>query len=192
MWLLCLNQKNILDNILTNIKRYVIFLLRQYIVKSKVVITLEFTREMFLWQQTYGTLFSVSNKLQVCGDKVMDSLTSRQLMTLIAIAHLPKGEASLNRIAKKMGTTKQNVKQLVSAMEKKGYISVVPSEADKRAYSVEITENGQLVFMECFNLGMSFFKDLFHDFTVDELEVFWGMLKKLYRFDGEEQDGFED
>jgi DNA-binding MarR family transcriptional regulator len=152
---------------------------------------MQFTREMFLWQQTYATLFSVSNKLQVCGDKFLGLLTSRQLMTLITIVHLPKGEVSLNRIANKMGTTKQNVKQLVSTMEKKGCISVVRSEADKRAYSVEITEKGQVLFTECFTMGMAFFKELFHDFTIAELEIFWGMLKKLYRFDGEEQDGFE-
>ena len=111
---------------------------------------------------------------------------------MIAVAHLPEGETSLNRIAKKLGTTKQNTKQLVSAMEKKGYISVIPSTADKRAYNVEITEKGQAAFVECFNLGMDFFKGLFHDFSVDELELLWSMLKKLYRFDGEEQEGFEE
>ncbi|MCL1982404.1 MAG: MarR family transcriptional regulator [Clostridiales bacterium] len=153
---------------------------------------MEYTREVFLRQQTYATLFSVSNKLQVCGDKELEKLTSRQLMALIAAVHLPKGEASLNNIAKKMGTTKQNVKQLVSAMEKKAYVSVAHSTADKRACSVEMTEEGQQVFVECYMRGMLFFEEVFHDFSAEELDVFWGMLKKLYRFDGREQDGFEE
>jgi hypothetical protein len=33
---------------------------------------------------------------------------------------------------------------------------------------------------------------MFHDFTTDEIETFWRLLQKLYRFDGEEQDGFEE
>ena len=40
--------------------------------------------------------------------------------------------------------------------------------------------------------GMAFTEKLFHEFSVDELEIFWNLLKKLYRFDGQEQDGFEE
>lgn len=43
-------------------------------------------------------------------------------MTMVAIAHLPEGKATFNNIARKLGTTKQNVKQIITAMEKKGYI----------------------------------------------------------------------
>ena len=153
---------------------------------------MEYTREVFLWQQTYSSLFSISNKLQIIGDRELGSLTSRQLMTLIAVIHLPAGGASLIKIAKKMGTTKQNVRQLVSAMERKGLVSIASSLADKRAYSVEMTEYGKSVFITCYQRGMVFFEKIFHDFSVDELEVFWSMIKKLYRFDGEEHDGFEE
>ncbi len=153
---------------------------------------MEYTREMFLWQQTFATLFAVSNKLQIMSDKYIEKLTSRQLMAMIAIVHLPKGQASLNGIAKKLGTTKQNTKQLISAMEKKGYVIISLSERDKRAYNVEITESGSVVFIECFNRGMEFFLEIFKSFSSNELEVFWGYLKKLYSFDGEEQDGFEE
>ena len=153
---------------------------------------MDYTREMFLWQQTFATLFSVSNKLQVLGDKELGAMTSRQVMALTAMIHLPKGGASLNGIARKMGTTKQNVKQLISVMKRKAYVSVTASDTDKRAYNIEMTEDGQKVFVDCCMRGMSFFERLFHEFSEEELEVFWTMLKKLYRFDGEEQDGFEE
>lgn len=152
---------------------------------------MEYTREIFLRQQTYATLFSVSNKLQVRGDKALELLTGRQLMTLIAIAHLPKGEASLNRIARKMGTTKQNVKQLIVVMEKKGYVNTIPSKTDKRAYSIEISEKGMTVGSECDRRGMAFLAEVFGGFSETELETFWAMLKKLYSFDGEAHDGFD-
>ncbi|MFT3984725.1 MAG: MarR family transcriptional regulator [Lachnospiraceae bacterium] len=153
---------------------------------------MENTKELFLLQQTYATLFSVANKLQVKSDKALELLTNRQLMTMIAIIHLPKGEASLNRIARKMGTTKQNTKQLVDALKKKGFVKVVLSETDKRAYSIEINEERQNDFVECFLRGNQFLEEIFKGFTKAELEVMWNMLKRLHCFDGEVQDGFEE
>ncbi len=146
----------------------------------------------FLMQQTYATLFSLANKVQVKGDQYLENFTSRQLMMLISIAHLPEGKASINSIARKMGTTKQSVRQLVDITENKGYVRTVPSANDKRAVNVEITPSGNRAFYDDGMRGMEFFSTLFHEFSSEELESFWNLLKKLYRFDGEEQDGFEE
>lgn len=146
----------------------------------------------FLMQQTYATLFSLANKVQVKGDQYLENFTSRQLMMLISIAHLPEGKASINNIARKMGTTKQSVRQLVDITENKGYVRTVPNANDKRAVNVEITPSGNRAFYDDGMRGMEFFTALFHEFSPDELETFWNLLKKLYRFDGEEQDGFEE
>jgi hypothetical protein len=40
-------------------------------------------------------------------------------------------------------------------------------------------------------LVAKFYDDLFNGLTLEEMEVLWGTRKKVYRFDGEEQDGFE-
>lgn len=44
----------------------------------------------------------------------------------------------------------------------------------------------------CSRTGINFMADVFHEFTKDELETLWSLLKKMYRFNGEEQDGFEE
>ncbi|MGW8958466.1 MarR family winged helix-turn-helix transcriptional regulator [Paenibacillus sp. NPDC055715] len=149
-------------------------------------------REIFLMLQTYATMFSLANKLQVQGDKYFDKLTSRQYMTMIAIAHLPEDETTLNNIARKLGTTKQSVKQLITIIENKGYIITLPSQKDKRAINVKFTESAKQVLMECGEKSLHFMTDIFKDFSIEELEVLWSLLKKLYRFDGAEQDGFEE
>jgi DNA-binding MarR family transcriptional regulator len=153
---------------------------------------MENPRALFLMQQTYATLFSLANKLQGKGDQVLKALTSRQLMTMIAIIHLPEGDVTLNKIAKKLGTTKQSANQIVSIMKKKGYVSVVPHKRDKRAVNVSITPAGNRALAESNEPGVRFFDMLFHEFTVAEMETLWSQLKKLYRFDGQEQDGFEE
>ncbi|KOO49115.1 MarR family winged helix-turn-helix transcriptional regulator [Viridibacillus arvi] len=149
-------------------------------------------RELFLMQQTYGTLFSLANKIQVKGDKFLELLTSRQYMAMVAIAHLPEDETTLNNIARKLGTTKQSVKQLITIMENKGYVNVVPSSKDKRAINVKITNKGKDVLLVVAEKGIFFLEELFKNLSTEELETMWDLLKKLYSFDGEGHDGFEE
>jgi DNA-binding MarR family transcriptional regulator len=147
--------------------------------------------ELFLMQQAVSTLFSVTNKLQAAGNQYIKKLTVRQIMVMIAIIHLPENRANLNSIARKLGTTKQSVRQPVTAMEKKGYLVMVPSEKDKRAVNVQITKEGREVLLSCSQSSLEYFADVFHEFSAEEVESLWSLLKKLYRFDGKEQDGFE-
>lgn len=149
-------------------------------------------RELFLMQQTYATLFSLANKIQVKGDQYFGNLTSRQFMAMLAIAHLSEGETTLNNIARKLGTTKQSVKQLITIIENKGYVITVPSQQDKRAVNVKITEAGKEAAIGCSEKSLNFFADIFKDFSTEEMEILWKLLKKMYSFDGEEQDGFEE
>ncbi|MGE6629763.1 MarR family winged helix-turn-helix transcriptional regulator [Bacillus sp. NPDC077027] len=153
---------------------------------------MEIYRELFLMQQTYATLFSLANKIQVKGDKYLELLTSRQYMAMVAIAHLPEDETTLNNIARKLGTTKQSAKQLISIMEKKGYVNVIPSRKDKRAINVSITQIGIEVLLVVTEKGTFFLEELFKKFSTEELETMWKLLKKLYSFDGQEHDGFEE
>lgn len=148
--------------------------------------------ELFLMQQTIGTLFSVTNKLQAVGDQYLKDMTVRQVMLIVAIIHLPEDQTTLNNIARKLGTTKQSVKHLVEVMEKKGYVTMVPSEKDKRAVNIRITQKGREVFLGCSKSSLEYFLNVFHEFSAKELQFLWDLLKKLYRFDGKKQDGFEE
>lgn len=104
---------------------------------------MEYDKEYYLlhiMQQTYSSLVSVANKLQAIGDTYCEPLTSRQYMTMLAVLHLPKDETTIINIAKKLGTTKQNITQLIKSLEKKEFIAIKPSEKDKRAINVSVTD----------------------------------------------------
>ncbi|MGM0167032.1 hypothetical protein IGI39_002012 [Enterococcus sp. AZ135] len=146
---------------------------------------------LFLISQTYATLFSVTNKLQAAGDETMEELTSRQLMALIAIAHIPEGEVSLNAIASKLGATKQSTAQIINNLKTRGYLKSEKSRTDARSVNIVVTENGKKVFKQANVQGWIFLQNAFQAFSEEELEQLWGLLKKLYQFDGEQQDGFE-
>jgi DNA-binding MarR family transcriptional regulator len=144
-------------------------------------------QDLFFAQQALTTLFSVANKLQMQGDKYLGDLTIRQMLAIPAIVHAPDGKATINHIARYLGTTKQSAKQIVDAMEKKNYLSVAPSEQDKRAVNITITPEGKQAFSACSERTDEFLADIFREFTTEDLEAFCTLLSKLYRFDGTEQ-----
>lgn len=148
---------------------------------------------LYVMEQVYSSLISVSNKLQATGDKYSVPLTSRQYMTALAILHLPEDETTFNNIAGKLGATKQNITQLVNSLCKKGFAEIVPSPKDKRAVNVHLTVSGIKTLTECgVSVSIDFMADTFKDFEQEELEILWKLLKKLYRFDGVELDGLEE
>lgn len=128
------------------------------------------------------------DELQVQGDKRLRDITIRQMLAIPAILHAPGG-ATINHIARTLGTTKQSAKQIVDAMAKKGYLSVTPSEVDRRAVSITVTPEGMRVFQACAARNDVFLADIFARFTADELQTLFTLLDKLYRFDGAAQDG---
>ena len=152
---------------------------------------MDLAKDLFYAQQTLFTLFSITNKLQMHGDKHLQDITIRQMLAIPALFHAPDGKATINHIARSMGTTKQNAKQIVDAMERKGYVTVSPSEKDKRAVNVTITSVGEQAFRTCSERADVFLANIFHDFTTKDLETFYTLLQKLYSFDGAEQENFD-
>lgn len=157
---------------------------------------MDYSKEFYLlhiMEQAFSSLISVSNKLQITGDKYCEPLTSRQYMTMLAILHLPKDETTIINIANKLGSTKQNITQLINSLVKKGFVSVIPSKKDKRAVNVCLTDLGMETMLKCGSSAtIDFMADIFKDFNEDEVETLWRLLLKLYRFDGVEMDGFEE
>jgi len=145
-------------------------------------------KDLFFSQQALAALFSVTNKLQMRGDNYLGDLTIRQMLAIPAIIHAPDGKSTINHIARTLGTTKQSAKQIVDAMVKKKYLSVAPSEQDKRAVNITITTEGEQAFGACSERTDVFLADIFREFSTEDLETFCTLLHKLYRFDGAEQN----
>ena len=152
---------------------------------------MDIAKDLFFAQQTLVTLFSVTNKLQMQGDKHLQDITIRQMLAIPVLVHAPDGKATINHLARSMGTTKQSAKQIVEAMERKGYLSVVPNEQDRRAVNVTVTQEGQKAFGICSERTDEFLADIFCNFNAGELETLCSLLKKLYCFDGVDQEKFD-
>lgn len=143
-------------------------------------------------QQIFSTIFYLSNKIQVQGDKLDERITVRQWMLLLTILHLPENEASYSQIADKMGCSKQNVKHIAQSLEKKNYIVWEKSKTDKRAVNVKITKDCLEIMKQYYEKGNEFMNTIFKDFDGGELETLWKLLKKIANYDGSSWTGYEE
>ena len=82
----------------------------------------------------------LAQELRTLMDKLLreDGLTTQQaaLLTVIGISNAP----SLTEAATMLGTTHQNVKQLASSLERKGFVRIVDDESDRRVRRLLATE----------------------------------------------------
>ena len=91
-------------------------------------------------EMIYGLLFTVSNKLQACADKILPDITSRQHFLLIVLSLFKDKYPSLKEVSGVVGSSYQNVKKLADSLEKKGFIELKRDEHDKRKYNLMMTD----------------------------------------------------
>lgn len=88
----------------------------------------------------FGLIFNVSNQLQASIDKTLkdDSLTAKQFFLMIVISSF-EVNPSLNDIAGKFGSSRQNAKQLVNKLVKNGYVKQEQDPKDLRTLRFSLT-----------------------------------------------------
>ncbi len=78
-----------------------------------------------------GQLTAFSNRYQTVADRFFEEISWKQCFALICILmfeHSP----TINELSEVLGSSHQNVKQLLLKLEKNGYIEFVKDETDKR------------------------------------------------------------
>lgn len=87
-----------------------------------------------------GLMSAFENRYQACADSYFKEITWKQYFTIICI-RLCKENPTINEIARLMGSSHQNVKQLLLKLEKRGYITIIQDENDRRKQRIILTED---------------------------------------------------
>jgi DNA-binding MarR family transcriptional regulator len=142
----------------------------------------ELLEKLASMQQIYGLIFSLSNRLQNIGDEKLEQseLTTKQFMTIVALLHLNPGETTIQNIAKKLGSSKQNTAIIIKNLEKKGFVQTKKSATDKRALNVELTDIGKEETAVVSEIFSYFLLDVFKDFDMGTLHQMKELISKLY------------
>ena len=86
-----------------------------------------------------GLLSAFDNRYQAAADAYFKEITWKQFFAIICI-NLCKEPPTLNELSDVMGSSHQNVKQILLKLEKKGFVSATPDEKDKRKQRIFVTD----------------------------------------------------
>lgn len=88
----------------------------------------------------------LANRMQATYDAALRQVTLKQWLALAVLAALPQPVPSTAEVARILGTTHQNVRKLLAALEVKGLLALEPSPVDGRARQVRLTPAAWEVF----------------------------------------------
>jgi len=130
-------------------------------------------------QYIYGIVFLLANKLQLAGDKVTQELTLKQWFLLNIMQQMDNKKPNYNDISKAVGTSRQNVSKMISALNRKGMVELHPSQTDQRAIYVSLTQKCFDYFLSKENAGNTHLDKLFSGISLEETEQVAVLLGKI-------------
>lgn len=86
-----------------------------------------------------GLLSAFENRFQAIADKTIGEISWKQFFAIICI-NLCREKPTIKELAEIMGSSHQNVKQILLKLEKKGFVSISIDDVDRRKQRVELTE----------------------------------------------------
>ena len=86
-----------------------------------------------------GLLSAFDNRYQAAADKYFKEITWKQFFAIICI-NLCKEPPTLNDLSEVMGSSHQNVKQILLKLESKGFVSMKTDDKDKRKQRFFVTD----------------------------------------------------
>ena len=86
-----------------------------------------------------GLLSAFENRFQAVADNAMQEISWKQFFAVICI-NLCKEKPTVKELSEIMGSSHQNVKQILLKLEKKGFVCIAVDEKDKRKQRIELTD----------------------------------------------------
>jgi DNA-binding MarR family transcriptional regulator len=118
----------------------------------------------------FGLMFVLGNKLQAIGDSFYEEITSKQWFVLIMLNVL-EGNPTLNELSEGMGSSHQNVKQLVLKLQDKGYLQLFSDENDRRKTRIRMTEACQTLAEKYNERERQFMKLLYQGIDKEKIRI---------------------
>ncbi|HZH03923.1 MAG TPA: MarR family winged helix-turn-helix transcriptional regulator [Myxococcaceae bacterium] len=94
------------------------------------------------------------------------------------LPHIDIAGSRLTTISERAGMTKQSASELVSGLEKKGYVERKPDPADKRAQLVAFTAKGENFLLSAFAAKTALEQNLIDRLGVNRAELLTRLLRE--------------
>lgn len=128
----------------------------------------------------FGSIFLLANRLQTLGDGYLEEVTLKQWLLLIMIHVMDREHPSVTEVAGFMGSTRQNVRKMLEALEGKGFVELLANPLDRRTLSVALTPKTEQFFARFQAKGDAFLDQLFAGIPPEELAVTCRTVEALF------------
>lgn len=128
-------------------------------------------------QAIFSSIFVMQNRMQTAGEKLQTQISMKQWL-LLAMAESCTEPRTLTNVGNLMGCSRQNIKKLALALEKKGFIRLLLGS--NNSVCIELTDKVQKYSEEVSTRHLQSLKLLFEDFSEDEIETLFRLYMKLY------------
>ena len=117
-----------------------------------------------------GLLSAFDNRFQAMADSMMKEISWKQFFAIICI-NMYNGKPTVKELAEIMGSSHQNVKQILLKLEKKGFVSITADETDKRKQRIELTEYCREFCERNDETSMNIMKTMFSGISEEQLQA---------------------
>lgn len=126
--------------------------------------------EMFAGQYLLGLISAFENRYQANADAIMKEITWKQFFVMICI-NLCKESPTLGELSEVVGSSHQNVKRILTVLEKKGFVQVVQDSVDGRKQRIDLTEKTKEFCKAHDEEAQRFIDGLFKDISEEDIET---------------------
>ena len=117
-----------------------------------------------------GLLSAFENRFQAIADNAMKEISWKQFFAVICI-NLCKTPPTVKELAEIMGSSHQNVKQILLKLEKKDFVTITVDENDKRKQRIELTDYCRKFCEKNDEMSMALMKKMFEGVSEEQLQV---------------------
>lgn len=128
----------------------------------------------------FSTIFIAGNRLQTIFDNAVPEISLKQFMLLTVIRNT-KEQLTFTQLGELLGCSRQNIKKLAFALEKKGYVILQKNKTDIRTYHICPTDKLELYFENVFASYQKDLQYLFDVYSPEEIEQLFQLIMKLYK-----------
>ena len=117
-----------------------------------------------------GLLSAFDNRFQTTADKLIGEMSWKQFFTVICIS-MCREAPGIKELASILGTSHQNLKQILLKLEKKGFVQLETDARDKRRQRAHLTEKCLAFCKENDKIGTQVMQQLFDGIAPEELQT---------------------
>ena len=129
----------------------------------------------------FGGLLILANRMDTLLERELKEfgVTTKQWFLSIVLDNLFEKPPTLKELAKAMGSSHQNVKQVALKLQDKKLVQLTKDKRDGRVTRLIMTEHSQSFWEQTSERGEEFTKALYHEISEEEIRIAATVLKKM-------------